>query len=479
MRWIWTVLGLGMALAQAGPYYERCSKLYQEGALEAAQATCELALVAEPNNPQALLLLTRIYLDTGQLMRAEEKLQALPKTPEALRLKAQLSLLKGAPSEALTLLQGDQTLEARLIRAQALFRMGRLEEAEGEALRGVSTPEGRLLLAEIRQKTERLQDALAVLGHTPKEEVERARFLLYLGRPQEAVQLLEALLPRLEGGLRREALGLLTLSYYAAGDLIRGGATLGQLAQVESLPSLLLRVAWPWLLLFLAFLGLVLYAESRIEPTRTVEMVEDPLPGPGRLYLVLLLFLLLAGGISLWIGRLTYGTYLALFLPYQKEAVLPTFYLLYGLLLSAYVGIAFRKRLPQLLGDSAAWVEAFWVGPALVLLLFLYGAMRGLLELPGPMPNLLVFLGLALLEPFFRGLVPLVLRERYKDLSPHLSALLYALAVPGPTLFLLLAGGFLLWVRQRTGGVLPGMLGFVVAGVVVNLLPRPLLRTRL
>lgn len=478
MRWIWTVLGLGMALAQAGPYYEQCLRLYQEGALEAAQATCELALVVDPNDAQAQLLLTRIYLDMGQLAQAEEKLQALPKTPEALRLKARLHLLKGAPGEALTLLQGDETPKARLIRAQALLRMGRLEEAEGEAL-GVSTPEGRLLLAEIRRRMMRLEEALAALGNTPKEELERARLLLYLGRPQEAVQLLEDLLLRLEGELKREALGLLTLSYYAAGDLIRGGAALGQLSQVESLPSLFLKAAWPWLLLLLAFLGLVLYAESRIEPTRTVETVEDPLPGPGRLYLVLLLFLLLAGGISLWIGRLTHGTYLALFLPYQKAAVLPAFYLLYGLLLSAYVGIAFRKRLPQLLGDPAAWAEAFWVGPALVLLLFLYGALRGLLGLPGLGSNLLVFLGLALLEPFFRGLAPLVLRERYKDLSPHLGALLYALAVPGPTLFLLLAGGFLLWVQRRTGGVLPGMLGFVVAGVLVNLLPRPLLRTRL
>jgi tetratricopeptide (TPR) repeat protein len=479
MRPIWTLFVLGVALAQAGPYYERCFRLYQEGALEAAQATCELALVAEPEHGPSRLLLTRIYLDTGQRDKAEGLLQTLPQTPEALRLKARLLLLKGAPAEALALLRGDETPEARLVRAQALFRLGRLEEAEKEALLGLSSPEGRLLLAKIRRELMRPTEALAALGNTPEEEVERARLLLYLGRPQEAVRLLEALAPRLEGRLYREALGLLALSYYAAGDLTRGGAALAQLAQVESLPSLFLRVAWPWLLLFLVFLGLVLYAESRIEPTRTVEMVEDPLPGPGRLYLALLVFLLLAGGLSAWIGHFTHGTYLALFLPYQREAILPLFYLFYGLFSALYVAVRFRKHLPQVLGDPGAWVEAFWVGPVLVLLLFLYGALRGPLGLSGLMPNLVVFLGLALLEPFFRGLAPLVLKERYKDLAPHLSVLLYALAVPGPTLFFLLAGALLTWVHQRTQGVLAGGLGLVVAGVGVALLPRPLVRTRL
>ncbi len=479
MRWVWTVFGLGMALAQAGPYYERCSRLYEEGALEAAQATCELALVADPGHEPSRLLLTRIYLETGQVERAEAQLQTLPQSSEATRLQARLLLLKGSPGQALALLPGDTTPEARLIRAQALFQLGRLEAAEEEALLGPSTPEARLLLAEIRKALLRPGEALAVLGDTPREQVERARLLLYLGQPKEAIRLLEGLAPRLESGLYREALGLLTLSYYAAGDLTRGGAALAQLSQVESLPRLFLKAAWPWLLLLLIFLGLVLYAESRIEPTRAVEVVEDPLPGPGQLYLALLLFLLLAGGLSLWIGRLVYGTYLALFLPYQKETVLPLFYLLYGLLAFLYLGVRFKKRLPQILGDPGSWIEAFWVGPALVLLLFLYGALRGLLDQPGLMPNLVVFLGLALLEPFFRGLAPLVLHERYKDLSPHLSTLLYALAVPGPTLLFLLVGGFLNWVKARTQGVLAGGLGLVVAGVVVALLPRPLLRTRL
>ncbi|MGQ9753373.1 MAG: tetratricopeptide repeat protein, partial [Thermaceae bacterium] len=84
-----------------------------------------------------------------------------------------------------------------------------------------------------------------------------------------------------------------------------------------------------------------------------------------------------------------------------------------------------------------------------------------------------------LLEPFFRGFAPWVLEARYKDLSPYLSTLLYALALPGPTLYFLLAGGVLLWVRGRTQGVLAGGTGFVLAGILLLLLPKPLVRTRL
>jgi hypothetical protein len=75
------------------------------------------------------------------------------------------------------------------------------------------------------------------------------------------------------------------------------------------------------------------------------------------------------------------------------------------------------------------------------------------------------------MEPFFRGLVPWVLRERYRDLAPYLAVLLFALAVPGPTPLLLLLGALLLWAKERAGSVLGVALGWVVAGVVLALLP--------
>lgn len=85
--------------------------------------------------------------------------------------------------------------------------------------------------------------------------------------------------------------------------------------------------------------------------------------------------------------------------------------------------------------------------------------MRPFLGFPTLPLHLLVFLGLALMEPLFRGLAPWVFRERYRDLAPYLSSLFFALAVPGPTFLFLLLGAGLLWARERAGGRLGGGLG--------------------
>jgi len=225
-----------------------------------------------------------------------------------------------------------------------------------------------------------------------------------------------------------------------------------------------------------AFLGLLVYGESRIEPLRTVEVVEDPLPGPGRLYLFALGGLGVALLVSVATGLGLYGNALALFTPYQQGVVLPLFHLAYGLYLFLGLYLWQRRRFPGLLGPKEAWVEGFWVGPLLLGLLWAYGQVRGFLGLGGLPPSLLTFLGLALAEPFFRGLAPWVFRERYRDLALPLAALLFAVAWPGPALFLLLVGWLLLRLKERTGGLLGLALGWVVAGVVMGLFPSAWLR---
>ena len=72
---------------------------------------------------------------------------------------------------------------------------------------------------------------------------------------------------------------------------------------------------------------LVLLGESRIEPLRTLEVVEDPLPGPGSLYLTLLGSLLLALLQAAFLGQTLFANALALNTPYQKELTLPSLYL--------------------------------------------------------------------------------------------------------------------------------------------------------
>lgn len=461
----------------AEEYFARCQRLYDQGALESAKLTCELALVSDPNHAPSLRLLARIALEKGDLAQAEAYLERLGNDPEGQVLKARLLLAQGKPGEVLRLPLGQEP-EARLVRALALEALKRPEEALAEAQALPPTPEVRLLLARLHLSLGNPEAALLVLGSTREERLERGRLLFLTGRPGEAASLLENLLPELLGrpDLKAQALSTLTLAYLGQGDLGRGLAALGQLAQVENLPGRFLAKAWPWLLALLAFLVLVLLGESRIEPLRTVEVVEDPLPGPGSLYLLALLALLLALGFAAFVGKLLFANLLAFLTPYQGAEVLPSLYLAYGAFLLLGLLLWQRKRLPALLGPWGSWVEGFWVGPALVLLLFLYGLLRPFLGLSTLPLNLLAFLGLALMEPFFRGLVPLVFKERYKDLAPALSALFFALVVPGPTLLLLLLGAGLLWAKERAGSVVGLSLGWVVAGVVLSLFPARWLR---
>ncbi|WP_243027934.1 tetratricopeptide repeat protein [Thermus albus] len=481
MRLILGLLLLGLpAWAQgAEDYFTRCQRLFQQGALESAQATCELALKSDPEHRPSLLLLTRIHLERGDLGQAESYLGQLGDEPETQLLRARILLQKGQAAEVLKLSLPPGP-EANLLKAQALKALRRYEEALGFAQNLPPTPEARLFLAQLYLALGHPQEGLKVLGPTLGERLERGRLLFLSGKPQEAIPLLEGLLPELSAQprMQSEALSLLVLAYLGQGQLSRGQAALRQLATLENLPARFLARAWPWLLVFLLFLLLVLLGESRIEPLRTLEVVEDPLPGPGSLYLTLLGSLLLSLLLAALLGKTLFANALALFTPYQKDLLLPNLYLIYGLLLFASLLLVkgFRQRLPNLLGSWSTWIEGFWVGPALVLLLFLYGWIREALEL-GTLPlNLLAFLGLALMEPFFRGLVPLVLRERYKDLHPYLAALLFALAVPGPTFLLILLGAGLLWAKERAEGTLGLALGWVVAGVILALFPAPWLR---
>jgi tetratricopeptide (TPR) repeat protein len=480
MKLIWGLgflLGL-LALAQeADDYHARCARLYQQGALESAQATCELALVSDPAHRPTLRLLARIHLDKKELSLAETYLERLGEDVEAPLLRARLLLLKGRPREVLGL-PLPPSPEGRLLKALALEALKQPEEALKEAQGLPPTPEVRLLLARLHLATGRPERGLALLGSTLEERLERGRLLFLTGRPQEAIALLENLLPEISGRpeFQRQALSTLVLAYLGQGDWARGQAALSQLSTLENLPGLFLARTWPWLLAFLAFMILILIGESRIEPLRTVEVVENPLPGPGSLYLFLLLALLLALGFASFLGKALFANGLALLTPYQQDQVLPSFYLALGLLLFLGLSLWQRRRLSQLLGPLEGFVEGFWVGPALVLVLLAYGAVRPILGLPTLPLNLLAFLGLALMEPFFRGLVPWVFRERYRNLSPYLSTLLFALAVPGPTLLLALLGAGLLWAKERAGSVFGLSLGWVVAGVVLALFPTPWLR---
>ncbi|WP_018460891.1 tetratricopeptide repeat protein [Thermus oshimai] len=479
MKALWAMgVVLGLALAQtAQEYSARCLRFYQTGALESARATCELALVSEPEFKPALRLLVRIHLEEGNLAEARAYLERLGEDPEAPLLRGRLYLLEGRFRDVLGL-SLPETPEGRFLKARALEGLGRYEEALREVEGLPPTGEVRLLAARLLLALGRPEEALGRLGGGLEEEALRGRLLFLLGRPKEAAELLEGLLPRLtqSPALYREALATLTQAYLGQGDWGRGLAALGQLARVVNLPALFLAKAWPWLLVLLLFLVLVLYGESRIEPLRTVEIVPEAWPGPGTLLLQALFALALALAVALFWGKSVYGNLFALATPHQGGEVLPLFYLAYGLFLLGAVLLFHRSFLSRILGPWPSWTEGFPVGVLLLLALLLFGLVRPYLGLPTLPLHLLTFLGLALMEPFFRGLVPQAYRERYRELGPYLSALLYPLLLPGPTVLLLLLSAGLLWLRARAQGTLGLGLGFVVAGVVLALLPPPWLR---
>ena len=133
MRGVWALaVALGLAWGQGGDYAARCARLYAQGALEAAQATCELGLVVAPQDREVLRLLVRIHLDKGEVAQAQAYLDRLGEDPEAPYLRARALLAEGRYREVLAL--GLEGTEGRLLRALALERLGRPEDIANLAL---------------------------------------------------------------------------------------------------------------------------------------------------------------------------------------------------------------------------------------------------------------------------------------------------------------------------------------------------------
>ncbi|RIH82044.1 Beta-barrel assembly-enhancing protease [Meiothermus luteus] len=471
----------------AGGYYAQCRGLYERGAPDSARATCELALIANPNHLPSLRLLARIYLEANNLEQAQVYLQRAaelePQDPETALLTARYLLMTGRPAEALSHLPRGFSAEAVLLRAQINEALGNYEEAYALFRRVAPLEEARLGAARLAERLGRPQEAIGLLGDSPKEQVLKARLMWLSGDIQRAADTLEAVLPRL-GPLDADytrALGLLAMAYYGQGEFDKGALVLRQLSSRMSLPSNLLGKVWPWLVLLLVYLGLLLYGESRIEPMRTVEMGSERRFGPGTLHLWLLLSLVLAALASVGAGWLLYHNLLVLFTPYQGQVVRPIFYFLLGAfaLLLAYRRMG-KEGMANAIGPRANWVEGTWAGLVVLGLLGLYAYLAKPLNLAGLGTMYPIFFGLALLELVVRGVGYPVFKERYKELAGLMVPVLFALVIPGPTLFFLMAGLFLGWLYLRTRGALAGAVAWVLAGVVLALVANlPWVRTLL
>lgn len=462
------------AQRSAEEYYAQCLDFYSKQAIDPAQSACQLALSVNPNHLPSLKLLARSYLDREQTVEAsgflEQANTLAPTDPEVQFLGAKSSLLRGDFNGALARLPATPSTEVLLVRGQALEHLGRYEEALRVYREAPDAAEARLGVARILERLRRPSEGLGLLGNTPRERLAEARLQWLAGKPEQAARVLEGVLPRLgpSDPDYTKTLGLLANVYYGLGDFEKGGLVMRQLSARTSLPSALLGKVWPWILVFLVFLGLILYGESRIEPMRTVEMTSERRYGPGSLYVWLLVAVAVAGLVAVVVGQVLYQNLLAVFTPVQGEVVRPIFYLLLGLVAFLITMLRVgRERLNAVLGPRSSWSEGVWAGGVLLAILGGYALLGQPLDLSNLSLIYPVFFGLALLELVVRGVGSGLTQERYRDLGTFMTPLVMAVFVPGPTLFFLMASVFLGWLHKRTGGAMPGAIAWVVLGVIV------------
>jgi hypothetical protein len=389
----------------------------------------------------------------------------------------------GKAGEAQALIGGMGGVEAALVRAQAQENLGNYEGALVSYRQAYSLVDGRLGAARMSQRLGKLEEGIAVLNNTTRESLLKAELQWAKGQLGDSARNLESVLPRL-GPLESDytrTLNLLAMVYYGQGNTQKGGLVLRQLATRSSLPTILLAYIWPWIAAFVIYLGLILFGESQIEPMRTVELTDEVRYGPGSLHLWIIGSVLIAGLASAWIGQSLYSNWLAAFTPVQSEVARTMFYLFLGLgaVIIAYMRTGI-KPLKKLLEQRQTWVEGVSAGLGLVVLLLGYGYLRNSLGL-GSLPlNYAVFVGFALIELVIQGIGSGILQDRYRQLTRLMIPILFALAIPGPTLFFAVAAFFLAWLRHRTKGALAGMVAWLVAGLIVSLIGNlPIVRTLL
>jgi tetratricopeptide (TPR) repeat protein len=491
-RWVWVaifILATVPTLAKTGVsgYYAQCQTLYAKKVLDAAQSTCQLALTLDPDHLPSLKLISRILLEQNNPAKAASYLSKLatlaPTDPESRLLRAKSHLRAGKAGEAYGLLRGIGGSEAALLRAEAQETLGQYEEALNSYRQAFTLVDGRLGAARMSQRLGKLEDGIAVLSNTTREALLKAELQWAKGQLGSAAKNLESVLPRL-GPLDPDytrTLNLLAMVYYGQGNTQKGGLVMRQLASRSSLPTILLGYIWPWIAAFVIYLGLILFGESQIEPMRTVELTDEVRHGPGSLHLWILGSVLIAGVASAWIGQTLYSNWLAAFTPVQSDVARTLFYVILGVagavILYTRTGL---KPLQKLLEQRQTWVEGVAAGLGLVALLLVYGYVRNNLGL-GSLPlNYAVFVGFAFLELVIQGVGSGILQDRYRQLTNLMIPILFALAIPGPTLYFAVAAFLMAWLRRRTRGALAGMVAWLVAGIIVSLISSiPLVRTLL
>lgn len=476
-------------------FFQQCLRFEAGGDLETARQSCLNALQLNPQLGDAQLALARIEVALGNLAQAETRLRALRQegNAEPIVLLADIALRQGRLADAEALLrEADQRLQQQYslaVDGKRHFLAGRLAERRGDVSRALrhyqAAIEADVLSIEYRLADARLR---LRLGDTDGARHELEAFLQLTGERDDpnllallgrihwaqsnmtgAVNYLEAAAGartlRERGELQND-LRDLALVYYGQGDLRSGHLALRTAQRQGNLLANLLSSSLFWLLVLLAVVALQLIAESRIEPTSSVEVTEGPEPwSVGDVYRTLLLGLTGAGLISLGYSYWVYQNPLAIVTPLQSSEVRAIFLIALALLLSLLsVWRVQRNRwdaMEVLIGRPHDIPLGILIGLGLLgaALLYLTYAPQVpwlgyfYLDFAQLTPTLIgAVVVLPLLELFFRSFaLPPMLHRYGASLAIAISSGLYALVLGSPLVLLLIAGAALSEGFRRSG----------------------------
>lgn len=491
----------------ADTYYRQCLRFEAAGDLDTARQSCLTALRADPDLRDAMLALARIEYGLGDLSAAAARLDAVRRLeraqgaapdPEPTLLAATIAVEEGRLDDAeVALAETRSRLRARPnneFAARVEFESARLAEARGDypvaLTRYRKAIEAEALAEEYRLAEARLRLELgdadgARDGLRAYERISGRRedpvVKSLLGRSSWALGELTAAADAFEDAIRlrggRDPAGTAAdlrrvgLVYLAQGESRASMLAFRQALERENLLSLLFAGNLPWLLLLLVLVGAHLIAESRIESTSSLEVVEGPQPWTvGHLYGTLLLSLLVAALAAVVYGVLVSDDPLALLAPVRGNDVRAAF--LATLALALTVGAVRRVRArgfdpgEQLLGGGAQVPLGLGLGVVLLAATLGYLAYapetpwlgRFYLDLTTLTPAVIAAMVLLpLSELFFRAFAMPALEHRYDHVTAVLvSASLSALVLGSPVVLLLGFGLLLAQVFHRVrSGVAP------------------------
>ncbi len=487
-------------------YLQECLRFEAGGDLSTARQSCLNALQADPRSLGAELALARIDTALGEYAAAETRLnriRAQVGTPEPTVLLAEITFASerfdeasGHVARARSQLAAspDAALGARVayLDGRLAQRDGRVEDAliaYGEAITfdalevryRLADAQLRFRLGDVDGARRQLEAYEVISGDVRNAAVKSllGRLLWSQGQLGPAADTIEAALALRglrDSAAQAEDLRVLSLMYYAQGDLDSGGIALREASRRGNLVGQATNTALLWVLALIALLGVVLVAESRRAGIAPETGGEPPPWSLGQGFGVIVAAVLMGFAASLLYAAFVQQNLLALFTPLQRQDALAVYAIVFALtaaLLSwRRVRRAGLEPSSYLLGPTGSALTGVLLGLGLAALIIAYlalfpqgGVFGGFLfDLARPTPLVVAALALLPLAEFaFRGLLQPSMMRRYGSGNAIAAmALLWAIVYGTPVLALVVAGLGLAEGTRRQPGALVAFLAVLV-----------------